>query len=221
MTKKNRVIEIILIFAVLWMKGFLVNRLDFPWDSSLTIVISYALDVLFVLFFVVRCDREPLSVIGIKAISIWDILGGFILGIILYLVQIIPPVMFMHMDISSFTDSPAWLPLLSSFLFLIVTVGVGEEVVFRGFFLHKIEQVVPYKSVAVLFNCVLFYLLHVAKDFVFDWTHVYSTFATTIVLCIYFYATKKKSILPLIIAHAILDTLLGAPGFFFLNLFIR
>lgn len=219
MTKSKNLIEIILVFGVLLLKGLMFNRLPFPWDDNITIVVAYAIDIVIVLFFVVKIDKESISNIGIKAISFVDILGGIILGLVLYLIQILPPIIFMNMDISQFVEQPKWLPLFFRFVFLAVTVGLGEELVFRGFLLIKMEKIIKYKWVAVFFNCILFYVLHLSKAFVFDWTQVYSTFVTTIILCIYLYNSKRKSIFPLIIAHAILDTLLGAPGFYLLNIF--
>lgn len=221
MVKIKMSVEIILIYSFLWFKGLLVNRLIFPWSDNLVVVVSYVIDIALILFFVVKIDKEPVSNIGIKMISPVDILGGFVLGLILYLVQILPPIIFMHMDISQFIDSPQWLPLFFRFLFLLVTVGLGEELVFRGFLLRRLEGIVSFKTAAVLINCLLFYIMHLPKAFVFDWTQIYSTFATTIVLSVYFYKSKKRSILPLIIAHAMLDLLLGAPGFYLLNIFWR
>lgn len=220
MTKRKSILEISLIFVFLWLKGFIVNRLTLPWDENLMIVLSYAIDVILILFYVVKIDKVPLSRIGIRSISLVDILGGFGLGLVLYLVQVLPPVIFMHMDISQFVEPLQLVPLLIRFVFLMVTVGLGEELVFRGFLLYKLEGIVSEKVVAVFFNCLLFYGIHLlTQEFVFDWTRVYSTFATTIVLCVYWYSSKNKSIFPLVIAHALLDLLLGAPGFYLLNLF--
>lgn len=219
--KRKATIDMILVFTFIWLKNLFINHSIFPWNDTVTIVISYAIDILVVLFFVVKVDKEPVSSIGIRSISPMDILSGFLLGIILYLVQILPPVIFMHMDISGFTAPPQWLPLFFRFLFLLVTVGIGEELVFRGFLLHKLERLVSSKVIAVLFSCVLFYVFHLTKAFVFDWTQVYSTFATTILLSTYWYKSKKRSIFPLIIAHAMLDLLLGAPGFYLINIFWR
>lgn len=219
MTKRKCLIEILLFICFLWLKGVWVNHLTFPINDNVIVVVSYAIDVFLILFVVTKIDKETVSNIGIKRISFWDIVYGFLLGIGLYLVQILPPIIFMHMDISQFTEAPQWLPLLLRFLFLTITVGLGEELVFRGFLLRRLEGVFKYRLAVVFINGLLFYVLHLTKEFVFDWTQVYSTFATTIVLCGYLYGSKKKSIFPLVIAHGMLDVLLGVPGFYFLNIF--
>lgn len=218
MTKRRHTIELVLIYIILWLKGLWFNQPSLPWDNNLIILAAYAIDILLILFFIKRIDHQPLSRIGLKRISWLDLLGGFVLGLVLYLVQMLPPILFMQMDIRQFVEPPQWFPFFLRFLFLMITVGLGEELVFRGFFLYKLERIFHHKTVVVLLNALLFYIIHLTKGFVFDWTHVYSTFATTIVLSIYFYRSKKRSIFPLIVAHAMLDLLLGASGFYFLNL---
>ena len=221
MSKRKYLIEILLVFSFLWLKGLLINNFPFRFDDNVIVVVSYAIDILLILFIVINIEKKFISSIGIKSISFWDIFSGFVLGVVLYLVQILPPIIFMNMDISQFVEAPRWMPLFFRFLFLVVTVGLGEELVFRGFLLQRLEWVFKYKLIAVFLNCFIFYIFHLTKAFVFVWTQVYSTFATTIIFCVYLYGSKKKSIFPVVIAHGMLDVLLGAPGFYFLNLVLR
>lgn len=218
MMKRRYLTEILLIFSFFWLKALLVNHISIPLSDNVIVAVSYAIDVLLILFVVVKIDREKLSSIGVRGISFGNILGGFLLGIGLYLIQILPPVIFMNMDISQFVEAPRWIPFFLRVLFLMVTVGLGEELVFRGFLLNRLEGIFKYRLAVVIFNGLLFYVFHLTQAFVFDWTQVYSTFATTVVLCGYWYGTKKKSIFPLVIAHGMLDALLGEVGFYLLNL---
>ncbi|WP_053957491.1 CPBP family intramembrane glutamic endopeptidase [Inediibacterium massiliense] len=221
MKKNKNIIMIIFVYVILLIIGFIFNHVKIPISNNGIIFISYLINVSIIIFMVIKIDKESLQVVGFTKISILDITGGFILGIVLYLMQILPPIFFMHIDISSFGNQPNFTAILLRFLFLAITVGLGEELVYRGYFLHKLENVFSSQLLVVCLNCMLFYGSHLTKIFQFNITEVYSTFLTTILLCTYFYLSKKRSIIPLIIAHAVLDTLMGKAGFSILNLLMK
>lgn len=206
-TEKLRLtIEIIGCFVVLYMlKTFsewlppVLNIAHSRWWG----VVYFALTTLAILTYVVRMDKKPLRCIGLLPLTIHDIGVGVILGIILFCVQQIPMIA-MGMDYKQFAAPPDWFQLLTSFVYILLCVGVGEEIAFRGFILHKSNELFRSKIIAICLNCVLFYMIHWPPiRFVFG--EFFNTSLNTIIWSIYLFRSEKQSIVPLIISHGIYD----------------
>jgi len=202
--------EIIGCFVVLFMlKTFsewlppALNIADSRWSG----VAFFALTTLAILTYVVRVEKKPLRSIGLSRLTVHDLGAGVVLGIILFCVQQIP-MLAMGIDYKQFAEPLNWHQLLASFVYILLCVGVGEEIAFRGFILHKSNELFSSKIISVLLNCVLFYMIHWPPiRFVFG--EFFNTSLNTIIWSIYLFRSKKQSIVPLIIAHATFNIFIG------------
>lgn len=196
--------EIIGCFAVIYMvKAFTewlppaLNIADSLWWG----VVFFALTTAAILAYVVRVEKKPLRSIGLSRLTVHDLGAGVVLGIVSFCVQQIP-FLAMGIDYKQFAAPPDWPQLLISFAYILLCVGVGEEIAFRGFILHKSNELFHSRIIAVFLNCVLFYMLHWPPiRFVFG--EFFNTSLNTIIWSIYLFRSKKQSIVPLIIAHGI------------------
>lgn len=218
-SKTKLILQIIIVYAIVLILGWISNNLVFNLHDNWIIVITCVLDIAFISFVTLKADKKPLSSIGLLRLSIWDILHGLTLGVVLYLLQVFPPVLIMRMDISQYGNQFNILPFLSRIVFLTVTIGFSEEIIFRGFLFTKLNQLMKSKILVILASCILFYCAHLPRALTIDLTHIYSTFVTTTLFCGYLYLSKKKTILPLLLAHGVLDTLIGGYGFVLWNFF--
>lgn len=101
-----------------------------------------------------------------------------------------------------------WIMLIVSLIGVFIVASIGEEVVYRGFLLNRLEVLwgagtkyaVPF---AVIISALIFGLVH------FDWgmTGVVQTTCMGLVLALS-YIVLKRRLWPLIIAHAYMDTIL-------------
>ncbi len=218
-SKTKSILQIIIVYAIVLILGWISNNSMLNLHDNWIIFITCVLDITFIIFVTLKVDKKPLSSIGLLRLSIWDILHGLILGVFLYLLQVLPPVLIMHMDISQYGNQFNILSFLSRIVFLTVTIGFSEEIIFRGFLFTKLNQLMKSKILVILMSCILFYCAHLPRTLIIDFTHIYSTFVTTTLFCGYLYLAKKKSILPLLLAHGVFDTLIGGYGFVLWNFF--
>lgn len=161
-----------------------------------------------ILLYVIKIEKKPLCVIGLRAIKITDILFGVLLAVIIYIVQI-APMMAMGFEFRQLGGEwPGIGIVIVMSLFMLICVGFAEEVLFRGFILEKSRQLFGSKILVIVLNCVLFYIYHF-PPIRFAFGQFYSTSMTTIILCSFLYFRKsQKSIVPLIIAHGVFDILI-------------
>ncbi len=220
-SKTKLILQIFIVYTIVLILGWISNNLAFNLHKNWIIVITCVLDIALISFVTLKVDKKPLSSIGLLRLSIWDIVHGLTLGAVLYLLQVLPPVLIMHMDISQYGNQFNILPFLSRMLFLTVTIGFSEEIIFRGFLFTKLNQLMKSKILVILASCILFYCAHLPRALTIDLTHIYSTFVTTTLFCGYLYLSKKKTILPLLLAHGVLDTLIDGYGFVLWNFFFR
>ena len=172
---------------------------DSRWWSAVVLVLSIAA----VIAYVLAVEKKSLESIGLQRVALRDIGIGFLLGVIVFILQQIP-MLAMGIDYKQFASPPDWTQLFIDFVFILVLVGIGEEIAFRGFILHKSEALFHSKAIAVILNCLLFYAIH-WPPVRFVGGEFFSTSLTTIVLCVYLYRSKNKSIVPLIVAHYFYD----------------
>lgn len=205
--KKTAILEIFLLFLfmiILTVSMHLSERYLLS-DGLWTGILFYFLPCAALLFYILYLKKEPLSSIGLKKICPADIPKGLLLGLCMFIVQQIP-LLIMKADYSAYAMAPDPGRILAVTLYCFLCVGFAEELIFRGFILHKTLAVCPSKFLAVCLNALLFYLIHLTSmQFVFG--EFYSLTLNTILLCISFFLSRRKSLIPLIIAHGFYDVL--------------
>jgi len=187
--------------------GAVFNRIadilnaDGLWVGILTYLSAAAVIVLYV----VKIEKKPISYIGFKAPALSDIPKGLLLGVCMFAVQQIP-FLLMRVDYSVLAAEPDWGNIMIMSLYCFLCVGLTEELIFRGFILQKTQELSNRKIIIVAINCLLFYAFHWPPvRFVFG--EFFNITVNTLFLCIYFYKSKNKSIVPLMIAHGFYDIL--------------
>lgn len=213
MERKKALLEVGIFTCFLFLFVIGMNRLPLPFPDGFLLLFGCVIEVGAVCFWVKKIDGESLQAVGLIPPVLSDLFGGIALGALLYLLQILPPVFFFHLDISQAGNTVDFPALIGSFLFLTITVGLPEELVFRGFLLHKSRQIFISVPLCISINCLLFSAVHLPKTLTLDWTQLYSAFLTSILLCCARLGSKRKSIYPMIIAHGLLDALIGGAGF--------
>lgn len=171
------------------------------WIGALWYIFQLAI----VILLVVKVDKQRLCDIGLKKPVFWDIPKGLLLGCCMFAAQQIP-LLLMGMDYSAFAMAPDQGFMMGMSVYYFLCVGVVEELIFRGFILHKTQALCKSRVVCVGINCLLFYAVHLFPlRFVFG--EFYSIAVNTVLLCLYFYKSKNKSLVPLMIAHGFYDVL--------------
>lgn len=123
----------------------------------------------------------------------------------MFVVQQIP-LLLMKVDYSVFAAEPDWGYIAIMSLYCFFCVGLTEELIFRGFILQKTQELFNHNVISIVINCLLFYAFHWPPvRFVFG--EFFNITVNTIFLCIYFYKSKNKSMVPLMIAHGFYDIL--------------
>lgn len=179
-------------------------------------VAAYWIPCAALLFYVLKVEKQPLSLVGLKSIRARNVLEGVCLGAGMFIVQQIP-LLLMKMDYSAFAMAPDAVYIAVMLFYCFFCVGFAEELIFRGFLLKKSLDIFPQKWVCVGLNILLFYLIHW-----FTMQHTFGEFynlaTNTVILCIYLFRKKEGTIVPLIIAHGFYDALtsLGLPVFVYL-----
>lgn len=171
----------------------------------LTGVLAYLIPCAVLIFYVVKIEKAPLSSIGIKKIYWTDIPKGLLLGSLMFVVQQIP-LLLMKTDYSAYAMAPEPGYVVVTSLYCFLCVGFAEELIFRGFILHKTLSVCSSKILSVAVNILLFYAIHwCTMQFVFG--EFYNLSTNVILLCTYLFCSKRKSLFPLMIAHGFYDVL--------------
>ncbi len=174
-------------------------------EALWTGIAAYLISVFLILFYVVKIEKKSLTNIGLKKPCLADIPKGLLLGFFMFILQQIP-LLILRMDYSSFAaqPDPAYMLVMTAYCFL--CVGFAEELIFRGFLLHKTLELCGSKIAAVGLNILLFYGVHwSAMQFTFG--ELYNLSVNTLVFCVFLFKSRGKSIIPLIIAHGFYDVL--------------
>ncbi len=168
-------------------------------------ILTYLMSAVVIVLYVVKIEKKPISYIGLKEPALSDIPKGLLLGVCMFAVQQIP-FLLMRVDYSVFAAEPDWGNIMIMSLYCFLCVGLTEELIFRGFILQKTQELSNRKVIIVAINCLLFYAFHWPPvRFVFG--EFFNITVNTLFLCIYFYKSKNKSIVPLMIAHGFYDIL--------------
>lgn len=204
-SKIRIIIEIVMCYLLMLIMVFLFNKLSdlLHTDSLWMGVLSYAFVAVPILIYVSRVEKKPMSSIGLYGVTVKEILIGVIIGVVMFLVQQVP-LLIMGTDYGMFASPPDWQRILVMSIFCIVCVGFTEEVMLRGFILHKSMLLFNNRLLAVILNCIIFYIIHWPPiRFVFG--EFFNITLNTLILCGYFFISRKKSIVPLIVAHGVYD----------------
>ena len=207
-TKKSpEVLEIILCFFLIVSLALFLNLSEtFLYiNGRWTGVLAYLIPCAALIFYVRKMKKAPLSSIGLKKFRLQDIPAGLLLGSFMFAVQQIP-LLLLKTDYSLYAMRPAPGYIIATSLYCFLCVGFAEELIFRGFILHKTLSVCRSKVLSVSINILLFYALHFSSmQFVFG--EFYNIATNVIILSLYLFISKRKSILPLMIAHGFYDAL--------------
>lgn len=166
-------------------------------------ILEYLLLFAITIYCVRKVEKKPLSYIGLKWLCPWDIPKGLLIGLFMFVLQQIP-LFLIKVDYSAYAMEPEWDYIIVMSLYCFFCVGVVEEVVFRGLLLQKSQEIWSSKVICVIVNIFLFYLAH---SFVFVFGEFYNILVNVIVLCVYFFKSKNKSLVPLMIGHGFYDIL--------------
>ena len=219
MNKKITVLQISSLFLIY--VGLMYVLLSIPftrhilkdfWGTRLIGCIVYSISFAVIAFLVKKIDKKPLSSIGLHAnIKAPDVIKGLILGVVLFLIPALPAIAVGY----SVSDMGTKLPIdkaLIQTVYYFFFVAVVEETMFRGFILTKLFQLTKSKILIVAICSILFGLSHIIG---FNLLQFANTTITSIILCIYILHAKNKSLVPLIIAHGLCDSLnVWIPYFF-------
>lgn len=205
--KVRLLFEIVFCFALMQINVNLFTWIANKWltDGLWIGVASYLTTIVVIFLYVTKIEKHKIKNIGLKPLSLSDIPKGIFIGICMFIVQQLPMI-FIGFNYASYAKAPNWIYIIVMSLYCIFCVGFAEELIFRGFILHKSYKLFNSKIIAILINCLLFYIFHWPPvRFVFG--EFFNTTINTIILCILFYKSKNKSIVPLIIAHSVYDIL--------------
>ena len=189
--------------TVVLIQGFHLVEAYINVDGLWTGILLYLLLLGITVFSVAKVEKKPLSYIGLKKPCLLDIPKGLLLGLCMFVAQQIP-LLLMKVDYSVYAMEPQWDYIIVVSLYCFLCVGFVEEVVFRGLLLQKSQEIWKSKVICVGINILLFYLVH-SLWFVFG--EFYSIAVNVIFLSVFFFRSKNKSLVPLIIAHGFYDTL--------------
>lgn len=169
-------------------------------------VLAYFIFGAILIFYVRKMEKAPLSSLGLKKIRFTDIVKGLLLGICMFIAQQIP-LLILKMDYSAYAMAPDPFYIIVMPLYCFFCVGFVEELIFRGFILQKTLAVCHSKTVSILINILLFYAVHFFPAMRFSFGEFYSIAVNVLFLSIYFFKSKDKTLIPLIVAHGFYDTL--------------
>lgn len=169
-------------------------------------VLAYFIFGAVLIFYVRKMEKAPLSSLGLKKIRFADVVKGLLLGICMFIAQQIP-LLILKMDYSAYAMAPDPFYIIVMSLYCFFCVGLVEELIFRGFILQKTLAVCHSKTVSILINILLFYAVHFFPAIRFSFGEFYSIAVNVLFLSIYFFKSKDKTLIPLIVAHGFYDTL--------------
>lgn len=205
--KKRAILEIVICFFLMMLLTILVNLLGnyLNLGGLMVGVLAYLLPCIILIFYVLKIEKSPLSSIGLKKIRFQDIPLGLLLGICMFITQQIP-LLIIKLDYSAYAMEPDFVYILVMSLYCFLCVGFVEELIFRGFILQKTYAVCSSKIFSIVINILLFYAIHWAS-MQYTLGEFYNISVNVIFLSVYFFKSKHKSLLPLIIAHSLYDML--------------
>ena len=150
---------------------------------------------------VVRWERQPLASIGVRPLRWWTIPLGLAAGIVITIASAVLVNALRLQSDTEFVGYVQHLPLLVRVL-LVVTAGVFEETLFRGYAIERLTPILGSKWWAALVTVTLFTLGHVPAV---GWAHlapvaIVSIFVTLLYLW-------RRDLIVNIVAHSTIDAI--------------
>lgn len=212
---KDVFIVAVIIFLIAIIYGIIFQNI-YGNSSFIIAQVSYYLILMFIIIFTVKKYRgKSLDSIGL---STNDLAKQILIGIGIFalfsLITLIPLLVgASKQEVLNF--KPANVSILIYFIFFdIFLVGFGEELIFRGYFLERINEISGSKIWAVLISSILFGLYHYPTNH--DIIQVISATIFGIVLSIIKLKIKKCGLISLAIAHGLNDAFIILLGYFLL-----
>ncbi len=119
---------------------------------------------LFVVFYVLKVERLPLSSIGFKRPSVGDIGAGVFTGVLIIagfalLFYFVLPALHLteHRQIHQLASTPLWWKLIS-----VVRAAVAEEIIFRGYGFERLRSLSGSTVFAAMTSWVIFTVEHLS-----------------------------------------------------------
>lgn len=215
MTAKSKVtLQIVLIFIFVLLTGFLLRNYETNIHYQWVLIFMSIFEIALICYITGKVDGEPLSSIGLRSVSIMDIVHGIVLGVILYLLYSVPVELFTNVSITSDLPLPfSEMPFLYTLLLISFINKITEEFIFRGYIFTKLNQLLPSKWAVILISFLLIYVINLSKTLRFSGVTMYGAFITTVLYCCYLYSFSRKSIIPLIISDGLLIILRSGYGY--------
>ncbi|MDR3293360.1 MAG: CPBP family intramembrane metalloprotease [Clostridiales bacterium] len=198
------VILLAFVVAVVLISPWLMKRIfDVYWQNVLWafLIIAFLYGLMIVAVIVLcKTEKQKISALGFTKKHLpSQILIGLGFGVGLFLILGLAPVLLKIM----YVDSSPWSALnLVYAVYKFAIVGVGEELVFRGYVQTQIDKVSPRKFIAPIVTAVLFGLWHIFNA---NWWIV---IVATVVGLLFGFARvyiKRCSLLSVMIAHGLYD----------------
>ncbi|MBE5993910.1 MAG: CPBP family intramembrane metalloprotease [Paenibacillaceae bacterium] len=215
MTAKNKItLQIALVYIFVLLMGFLLRNYETNKHYQWIIIFIGIFEIAMICYITGKVDGEPLSSIGLRSVSIMDIVHGIVLGVILYLLYSIPVELFTNVSVTSDRPLPfSEMPFLYTLLLISFINKITEEFIFRGYIFTKLNQLLPSKWAVILISFLLIYVINLSKTLRFSGVTMYGVFITTLLYCYYLYSFSRKSIIPLIISDGLLIILRAGYGY--------
>ena len=155
-----------------------------------------------VVFFMLRDKETPKDIGFTKDNKLMQVLmGALVAGGSLTIFIVIPALFGINMSYAGNLDI---LAILYQFAYMMLAVALVEEILFRGYLLKKLFDISGSKWLAILVSSALFGLFHI-----FNWNpwQIIITAAIGLYWCVCRDKIKQCSLLSLIIAHALHNTI--------------
>lgn len=215
MTAKNKItLQIASIYIFVLLMGFLLRNYETNKHYQWVIIFISIFEIALICYITGKVDGEPLSSIGLRNVSIMDIVHGVVLGVILYLLYTIPVELFTNVSVTADRPLPfSEMPYLYTLLLISFINKITEEFIFRGYIFTKLNRLLSSKWSVILISFLLIYVINLSKTLRFNGVNMYGAFITTVLYCYYLYFFSKKSIIPLIISDGLLIILRAGYGY--------
>lgn len=163
------------------------------------------LEAIALLLIVLFWERRPLASIGLRRPGWLDLalIPGVVIAVLLVEVFVGTPLlkaMQSHQDLSTLAVMQG-LPFVQK-LSIVITAGVTEEIVYRGFAIERIEDLTGSTTLGIVISTALFVGMHLP-----DWglaTGIQQTLITLVLALAYVWRRNLWLLMP---AHALIDAL--------------
>ncbi len=205
MKKNNRSLIIIGLLITLGFSGLPISKWEDEFASVWHLigyeVIWWTL-VIMVLFYVRLIEKRPLTSIGFVSLGVKDFFIGILTGIVIVVgLGVIYYVLFPAFGLNE--DNQVNQLVATPFLwrfFSVIRAAVGEEILFRGYAIERLQEITGSKFVAAALSCTIFTLEHVGP---WGWSHLLLAGFGGIILTVLY--LSRRNLWVNIIAHFIVD----------------